>query len=432
MEAPRRSLARGTVLVALLVILAVVGAWLLQEKIPRRIVIASGVADGQYHYFAQRYKEILARDGVTVEERATEGAAENARLLLDPRSGVDVAFMQGGVIRPQQRGDIVMLASLYYEPLWVFYRDPGTLTHLDDLRGKRVAIGPPGSGVRAFLEPLLDANAMSEANTRLVPLGNLEALAELQSGKVDAALFMGSVQSLAIARALGDASLKLMSLARADAYPRRYPYITTLTLPAGTVDLGKHVPPDDVKLIATEAMLVAREDLAPAIVALLHDAARELHAGQGYFEKPREFPNTDPVDIPVDVDADRHLRFGSGYLHRHLPFFVATYVERVIILLVPLLFLLVPLANLLPQLFRWRARSRIYRWYGQLALLERDVASRTGALPIDQWLSEVDRIEVAAARVRTPVSYASEAYTLREHIHLVRRAILAKAQGLAP
>lgn len=432
MNAPRRTLARGTVLVVLLVILAGVGAWFLQGTIPRRIVLASGPPDGLYHSYAQRYREILAEDGVTVDERQTEGAAENARLLLDPKSGVDVAFMQGGVVQPAMRGDMVMLASLYYEPLWVFYRDAATLTRLSELRGRRVAIGPPGSGVRAFVEPLLAANGISDGNTQLLPLGNLDALGELQAGKIDAAMFVGQVQAPAVIRALRDPSLKLLNFARAEAYQRRFPHITRLTLPPGAVDFARNIPAEEVGLIATEAMLVARESLSPPIVFLLHEAAREIHSGQGYFEKPREFPNTDPVDIPASAESDRHLRFGPSILHRYLPFFVATYVERLIILLIPLLFLIVPIVNLLPQLFRWRARSRIYRWYGQLALLERDVASRTGSLPIDQWLAQLDRIEAAAARIKTPVSYASEAYTLREHIGLVRRAILSKAQGLAP
>jgi hypothetical protein len=154
-----------------------------------------------------------------------------------------------------------------------------------------------------------------------------------------------------------------------------------LVLPAGTFDLANDIPHEDVNLIATEAMLVARDDLSTAIVHLLVDAAREVHSTQGFFEKPREFPNTEPVDIPVSSDADRHQRFGPSFIHRTLPFFFATFVERLVILLVPLLVVIVPLVNLLPQLLRWRARSRIYRWYGELALLERDIASRTGAFP---------------------------------------------------
>ena len=337
--------------------------------------------------------------------------------------------MHGGVVQPEDRGNLRMLAALYYEPLWVFYRGSAVITELDDLRYRRVAIGSPGSGVRAFSEPLLAANNINGFNTQLQPLNNREALHALQGGQVDAAFLVGPVRTPAIWEALHDANLKLMSNARADAYPRRFPYITKLTLPAGTIDFALRIPDEEVRLIGTKAMLVARDGLPPAIINLLLDAAREIHGDQGYFEADDEFPNTATVDLPVSADADRHHRFGPSLLHRYLPFFVATYIERLIVLLLPLLVILVPLVNLLPQVLRWQKRSRIYRWYGELALLERDVDKRTGTLPVEQWLADLDRIERAAEHIRIPASFASEAYTLREHIGLVRRAVMAKAQG---
>jgi len=406
---------------------ALAGAWFLQGTIPRHIVLASGLQDGLYHQYAQRYKEILAREGVTVEERMTGGAEENEQLLHDPKSGVDVAFMHGGIVRPQAGSDLTMLMTLYYEPLWVFYRGSATLTQLDELRAKRVAIGSPGSGIRDFVEPLLAVNDITSSNTHLVPLVNLEALHALQRGEIDAALFIGQVPFPAVWEALHDPTLKLMSMERADAYPRRFTYITKLILPPGTVDFALHIPAQEVKLIGTKAMLVARHGLSPSITNLLLEAAREVHSPQGYFAGVGEFPNTAPVDLPVSADAIGHLRFGPSFLHRYLPFFVATYLERLVVLLVPLLVILVPLTNVLPQLFRWRVRSRIYRLYGELKLLEREIGSGTESLPIQQWLAQLDRIEQAAARMGTPPSYASEAYTLREHIGLVRRSLLQKA-----
>jgi TRAP-type uncharacterized transport system substrate-binding protein len=425
----RRARVRWALVAAALVALAVAGAWFLQATIPRRIVFASGVPDGLYHELALRYRAILARDGVTVEERSTSGAEENERLLRDPASGVDVAFMQGGVVRPEDGGSLVMLASLYYEPLWVFYRGPGTLTQLDELRSRRVALGPPGSGMRALAETLLAASEVTAANSRIESMGSREAMRALRSGEVDAALLVASVQATMIQEALRDPDLRLMSLARADAYPRRYPYIRALTLPAGTVDLARGVPARDVRLIGTKAMLVARDGLAPPIIDLLLNAARELHSQRGVFEADDEFPSTARVDVPVSAEAIRHLRFGPSLMHRYLPFFVATYLERLIILLVPLLVVLVPVFNFLPTFLGWRARSRIYRAYGELMLLERDVAQRTGVVPIARWLADLDRIEQTAQRIRTSTSHASEAYTLREHIDLVRRAALARASS---
>jgi len=424
----RRDLIRTIVLVVVLV-LVILWATLqfLQPAPPRRIVLASGGESGLYHHYARRYVEILARDGVIVEERLTQGAGENLALLLDPKSGVDVAFMQGGVATFPAADGLVMLASLYYEPLWVFYGGTQTLTQLNQLAGKRVTIGTPGSGTRAFVEPLLAINGITADQATMLGLAGPEALRALKAGDADVAIMVGGANTPSIVAALRDPTLKVMHFARADAYVRRFPYIARLTLPPGTIDFAHEIPPEELVLIGTKAMLAARDGVHPALVNLLVDAAHEIHAQQGYFEAAGEFPNTAHVDLDVSTDAVRHIRFGPSFLHRYLPFWVATFVERAIILIVPLVVIIVPLLNFLPQFLRWRIRSRIYRWYGELALLERDVASRQGPPPIEQWLQTLDRVERAVEEIHTPPSFASEAYTLREHIALVHRAVLAKA-----
>jgi TRAP transporter TAXI family solute receptor len=435
----RHNRVRVVVAVAALVIAVLwVSAQFLQPGPSRRIVLASGAEGGIYHQYALRYKEILGREGVKVDLRMTGGAGDNLRLLLDPKSGVDVAFMQGGVATSPEADRLVMLASLYYEPLWIFYRDAATLSQVNQLQGKRIAVGVAGSGTRALVARLFAAHGLTMAgdigrgNTDLVALGGDDALRALKAGEIDAALYVGGADTPTIQQASRDPVIKLMNLTHADAYPRRFPFLTKLTLPYGTIDLEINTPDQDVTMIGTKAMLVARDDLHPALINLLIDAAREIHGRQGYFEAAGEFPGTAQVDdIPVSPYADQHRRFGPSFLYNYLPFWLATYAERALILIVPLVVILVPLVNLLPQVLRWRVRSRIYRWYGELALLERDVATRHGTLPIEKWLQDLDRIEEAVEHIHTPASFASEAYTLREHIGLVRRAILAKAGASA-
>ncbi|HQR11553.1 MAG TPA: TAXI family TRAP transporter solute-binding subunit [Casimicrobiaceae bacterium] len=418
-------------LTALVLALAVVSVWFsvrfLEPAPSRHIVLASGPAFGLYHRYAQRYVQALARDGVVVEERTTEGAAENLRLLRDPKSGVDVAFLQGGILGSAEETQLEMLASLYYEPLWVFYRNPVALTQINQLQGKRLAVGSPGSGTRAFVEPLLAFNGIQASNSTVVQLGGDEAMQALRNGEVDAVFMVGGAQTPIIVDALRNPSLRLMSFGRADAYTRRFPYITKLALPPGTIDLARDIPSTEVTMIATKAMLVARPGLHPALVNLLADAAGSIHSQQGHFEAAGEFPGFMPVDLPVSEDAARHRKFGPSFIHRVLPFWVATFVERMVILLVPLIVILVPAINFFPGFLRQRVRSRVYRWYGELALLERDVHTRAAPFPVDRWLSDLDRIEQAVEGIKMPASLASEAYTLREHVELVRRAVLARA-----
>jgi len=289
----------------------------------------------------------------------------------------------------------------------------------------------PGSGTRAFVEPLLEFNAVQQENSQLLPQGGDEAVRALKAGDVDAVMLVGGAATPAIVALLRDPTVRVMNFSRADAYTRRFPYITKLVLPAGTVDLALSIPAEDVTLIGTKAMLVARSGLHPALVNLLLDAAGDIHSKQGYFEAAGEFPAVAPVDLPVSDDAQRHKRFGPSVMHRLLPFWVATFVERFVILVLPLIIIMVPVVNYFPVFLRWRVRSRVYRWYGELALLERDVATRKGVLPVEKWLHDLDRIENAVEGIRTPTSFASEAYTLREHIGLVRRAVMAKAGAQA-
>jgi TRAP transporter TAXI family solute receptor len=378
------------------------------------------------------------RQGVKVDERLTEGAAENLHLLRDAKSGVDVAFMQGGIAGSAPE-NLVMLASLYYEPLWIFYRETATLSHVHQLKGKRIAVGAPGSGTRAFAEQVLAANGLAAENrvggTSLLPLGGNEALEALKAGEVDAALFVGGASAPWIQQALRDPVIRLMSLADVEVYPRRFSYITQLSLPRGTIDLALDIPDHNVAMIGTRALLAAREDFHPALINVLIDAARVIHSQQGVFETAGEFPSTAPMDLPVSPYADQHKRFGSNFLYNYLPFWLAALVERAIILIVPLLVVVVPVMNVMPQLLHWRARSRIHRWYGELALVERDLLhGHSGAPPVHQWLGELDRIEHAVEELKVPPKYASEAYTLREHIGLVRRAVLRRAgeAALAP
>ena len=398
---------------------------------PRRIVLASGPESSLYHQHAQRYREAMARHGVTVVERMTQGAGENLRLLGDPSSGVDIGFVQGGQAGSLEAKGVVMLASLYYQPLWIFVRRGERIDSLAALAGKTVGMGMPGSGTNALAASLLAANGVTESNAKLVRIPTDRTRLAVQTGEIDVALMVGGVRTVAVSEALTAPTLELVSLAHADAYPQRYPYISRRTLYSGAISFVPSVPSRDIALIATEAMLAARDTVHPAIVNLLLETIRDEHDDQGYFEAPGEFPNVEQVDLPVSPDAVRHKRFGPSLLYRYLPFWVATFVERFIIIVLPMLVVVVPVVQYLPRVLNWRARSRIYRWYGELKLLERDVEIRRGRLPIEKWLADLDRIEHAAEQIKTAASYASESYTLREHINLVRRTVLAKAGGSA-
>lgn len=422
-------LPRGAwVLIALLTLACLWASFLFLDPIPpRRLTIASGPDGSLMHVHAQQYRELLAREGVELVERQTEGVGENLQLLADPASGVDIAFVQGGQANEPAARKLVMIASLYYQPLWIFMRHGEGVDTLTALAGRRIGTGMPGSGTHALGAQLLATSGVDERNATLVPLPTVQTRQALLGHEIDAALLVGAAETPAVREALLDPALDPVSLKFADAYAQRYRFLSRRVLQAGTISFVPLLPRQDTELVVSEAMLAARENINPALVNLLLEIIRDSHDDQGYFEAAGEFPNVDQVDLRVSPDAIRHKRFGPSLLYRYLPFWAATVVERFIIVMLPLMAVLIPLIRLLPGMVAWRVRSRIYRWYGELTLLERQVESQAANPPIQDWLADLQRIERAAERLDPPAAFASEVYTLREHIELVRRAVLTRA-----
>jgi TRAP transporter TAXI family solute receptor len=389
---------------------------------PREIRMSTGAPGGAYTMFAARYRTVLARYGIELVELPSEGAVENLRRLMDPTQRVDVAFVQGGLGLGSDAEGLESLGSLYYEPLWVFYRGR-EIDNLGELRGRRVAIGGEGSGTRKLALELLGAYQMTAAPTRLEPLGSFAAVEALAAGKVDAALLVGPINSGAVWQALFTPDVKLMNMSRAEAMVRRHPYLSRLTLPRGAVDLMRNVPPQDTLLVAPMATLVAREDFHPALVDLLLQAAAEVHGPPGMFNRAGEFPNAQQVDFPLSREAQRFYSSGTRILHRYMPFWAATLVDRLIVLLIPVFALLIPAMKILPSLYAWRVRSRVYKWYGELKFLERELDGDPASRPRTEWLQRLDALESRVNRVKTPNAYAHELYILKEHINLVRRSV---------
>jgi len=392
---------------------------------PTHLAIATGRTDGAYYQFALRYRELLGRRGIHLEVRETSGSVENIQLLEDPSKGVDVAFVQGGTGGTAKSGELVSLASLYFEPLWVFTRASLHAEDMTGLRGRRLAVGPEGSGTRAIAELLLGANGIVADSTSLLPLAGLEAAQALQAGSADVAFFVASPQASILREAIRLQGVSLMSFRRADAYTRLYPFLTKLVLPQGTLNLQADLPPRDTLLLAPAANLVVRNDFHPALVDLLLGAATEVHGGAGMFERALQFPSPDYLEFSLSSEARRYFRTGPSFLARYLPFWAATLVDRMKVMLLPLITLLFPLFKVVPPTYRWRIRAKIYRWYRDLQVVDTALAERPKGRDLSDLLKELDRIEAEVRRIVVPLSYAESHYNLRVHIDWLRSEVRA-------
>jgi TRAP-type uncharacterized transport system substrate-binding protein len=395
---------------------------------PKKIALAIAADEGGSRYYARRYQEILKRYGITLEVRQTSGSLASVKQLADPDSGVDVAFVQSGTAGSVEAPHVVSLGSVAYIPLWVFHR-LSDIEDISELKGHRIAVGPADSGTRALAIRLLAASGADKPPTELVAVERDKAIEMLGKNEVDAAFLVSPAESPVIKKLAATSGLRLLSFTRADAYVRLYPFLSKLTLPRGIFDLANDVPEHDEILLSPTANLLARDNLHPALSYLLLRAASEVHGAPGLLDQAREFPSPRDSGFPISQVASRYYQAGLPFLQRYLPFWAAVLVDRLWVFLLPIIAVAVPLGRIVPALYRWRVRSRVFRWYGRLKQIELRLEERPGADELREMLKRLDDTELAVNKIPTPLAYTDNLYFFREHVDLVRRRILRQLNG---
>jgi TRAP-type uncharacterized transport system substrate-binding protein len=393
---------------------------------PNTITITSGPDGSTFRRTAERYSKILQRNGVTLKILPSEGSVDNIKRLADPSSKVDIGFVQGGVSKGIKTDKLVSLGSISYEPLYVFYRSESNIEFLSQLIGKRVAVGEVGSGTHTLSLALLAGNGVEPGGpTKLLEMDSDGAADAILNGKVDAVFLMGdSVSTTLIRQLLRKPDIKLFDFSQADAYTRRITYLNKITLPKGSIDFGKGIPARDVFLLAPTVELIAQEYLHPALSDLLLEAAREVHSGAGLLRRKGEFPAPTEQEIRISGGASRFYKSGKGFFYRYLPFWLASLVNRILVVLVPMIVLLLPGLRLIPAIYRWRFKSHISRWYRGLLMIEQDLIAQLAADNRKALMERLDNIEEAVNRMKVPASFADQFYDLRGHIKFVRARLM--------
>lgn len=393
---------------------------------PKEFTLATGGTGGAYHRFGGDYRQALARDRIAVTLRSTSGSIENIALLADPASGVTAAFVQGGTSAGKHKDELVTLASIYFEPVWVFHRGQKADNRLASLKGKRIAIGRKGSGTRKIAQLLAGEAGLTTPETTFLPLGGKDAKQALLAGKVDAAFFVAGPGAPVVRELATSDGIHLMDFSRAEAFTRRHAFLSTVRLPEGVLDPATNRPNQDKMLLAPTANLVARKDIHPGLVFLLLRAATTIHGGHSILSNAGTFPSTRFAEFEIPAEAQNYIAKGAGFLHRVLPFWAASLVDQLAILLVPLITVLLPLFKILPPAYRWRVRKRIIRWYRDLGELETALESAIATESEEQRARQIDRlnhIEEDVRQINVPLGYADALYNLRLHIALVRNRL---------
>lgn len=398
---------------------------------PKSLVMATGMEGGAFAFYGERYQQILARDNIRLDLRFTSGAVENLRLLKNKTHGVEVGFVQGGIARAESISNLVSLGNLTYSPLWVFYRGNKIFDDLSQLKGKSIAIGPEGSGVQKFARDLLKAANVISSETVLHEISYIDAHKEIKEGRLDAIMAFGTADNQFILRLLKEKDIRLMNFSQVEAYTRLFPDLSHVVLPKGILDPSERLPASDVHLLSPKVDLIIHKDLHPALVYLFLKASVEIHGKAGWVHKAGEFPSLSKQDFSISEQAQRFYRSGGSLLYDYLPFWAATFIDRMIILLIPLGVVIIPLVGILPWIYTWQNRSKYYRWYRELRDIEKEITERIQPENIKNLQARLDSIEEAVSKIHVSIAFYDELFILKEHIHMVRRQFsrLEKKEG---
>jgi TRAP-type uncharacterized transport system substrate-binding protein len=419
---------RGHLFMALAVTACAVGmVWLVLAILipapPSKIAIAGSFRGGHYESLVLRYKSILAKSHVDVDVRTTAGAIENLKLLNDRNSGIQIGFMQGGVANSEQTPDLLSLGRIDYQVFWLFYPAGETLNDLVELKGKRIAVGPEGSGTRIVTQKILEVSGVTSENSTLMSLTPRRAVDALKDGSADAIFLNFSPDSAMLDTLLNSPKFRPMSFTGAEALTRIFPFLVRLVMPRGVIDYQNKVPAADVILIATTNVVLVRKETHPAIIDLLAQTIMEVHSRPGIFQRVDEFPTQSDPEYPMSDEARDFYRNGPSLLNRYLPFWVTNYVKRGIALLVALIAIIIPMFSYGPDLYRWLVQYRMRPLYRRLRVIETTLQTATSAPEIAALEGEVESLDRAIHGLGAPVKHSDLYFTLKSHLNLVRTRI---------
>jgi len=395
---------------------------------PRKFTISTGGEAGAYYGYGLEYEEFIAKEGLNLEVIQSAGSVENVERLRNDE--VDIAIVQGGILDVKEEEDLLSLGSLYYEPIWVFFREDLSIRRLTELEDRRIGIGADGSGTQPVAIQLLEVNGITEDNATFTrdSLGNMADM--LIDGELDAVFMVVSPTSEAVQKIADAPDIEIFDFTRADAYRSRFTYLNSIELGQGALDLIDNVPARSKTLLAVTANLIVHKDINPNLARLLIFTADRVHNGPGVFEAPGEFPSAAYITAPLHEESRRYFKEGASFFENNFPFMIAAIFDRLVVILLPLLTLVYPIGKSLFPLYRLSMNRRITRWYNIIGEIDRAVPVMTLA-DIERELKRIAEIdEELREKTKLPESYMARFYNLREHIELVRSHLIERREEL--
>jgi uncharacterized protein len=407
-----------------------------RPAVPRVVTMSTGGAGGAYEAYAKRYANALADEGITLKLLPSKGAVENLERLRREDSGIDLALVQNGLADREEtaNGTLESLGSLFYEPVFLFYRSQPALpavARIAQLKGRRIAIGVQGSGTRVLAMSLLNLNGINASNATLVEQAADESAIALREGSLDAVFIVANVTAPVVQSLFRDSAVSVASLELADTYSRHLGFINPITIERGVIDIQNRVPPQSVRTVATTSSLVARDDLHPAIAYLLVRASERIHGGASLLASPGEFPSfAKQQDFPHSAEAERLRKEGVPFLYRHLPFSVANFISRSIVFLVPLFAIGISLSDWIPKIIGLRVKAKVYKHYKELKRIDLAIVETQSLQGLNELTEQLVTLDNTVGRLNIPNNYSNEQFSIRDHMDLVRVRLERKREAL--
>lgn len=392
---------------------------------PTSIRLATGAVGGGYWQLGEIYKTELARDGIAVELVETKGSIENIQRLVS--GDTDVAFVQGGLNELKGK-QLESLGAIFPEPVVIFRHTSVQLSsNPGEWRGVRLAAGLVGSGTRAAASALIKAAGLQDAGISLVAAGGSDAIAELHAGAADALLFVSPLDAPYLMDAIFDPDLIFVPMGLIDALALSFPGSRAVTIPAGSITLDPPRPPQEVDILTLTASMIGAFDLHPAVADRLVHASFTIHGNRNVLQEFREYPNTNSPPVPINEVAWHLINSGPSFLHEFLPYWVAAQFGRVVLLVLPLLFL-APLLRIIPAAYVWYQKRRVWRYYQQITALETELDHAFTRDEVETLSKKFEDIDLSLSKLKLPLAYRQDAYDARLHIDLIRQEVARRHQ----
>jgi TRAP transporter TAXI family solute receptor len=403
---------------------------------PSHFSIATGDINGNYHKMGLVYKDELSKKGINVELINSKGSIENLELLSNKK--VDFAFLQNNLLDSKNSyKNIKGIASLYNEPIFVFYRKSLNINLLSDIKNKKVAIGSKGSGTYFLANKILEVNGITEKDIKPNYLSSYDSAKKLINNEVDVAFIVISLDNNIVKELVYNKDISLFSFENYKAYKYHSFSLGNLKIPQGYYDIGKNIPSKEITLLTALATLACQETIPPRIVESLlisikDITQRDYHESLSFENSGFNFPSDKYVDFEIHSASDLFFKEGPSFLTKYFSYTVALLLSRLKYFLIPLIPFILIFIRVIPGIYNFRLGLIMKKKYKELGDIEKSVVTARNKEDLDLLNIKINDLkkDMDITSQKIPAQYQRNIYDWKMHISLIQDIVNEKIKNI--